>query len=209
MTPLCITAQLRGPVSMSRPIALDSLLAWALVQRLNVAPDEHVEITIPVEMEPGRRFHLCSHSIGDVEEMDMRHINRRPIVEQAQMLAADNVRTINTVNGPSKGRRFPTEVAFMRGDVLRWYCIGDAPEICELLRGITHVGGRRSVGVGAVISWSVDECETWEGFPVARDGVALRPLPSDTPDVSGELEMGRLTFPYHSGEPSLVMRAVG
>lgn len=209
MTPLCITAQLRGPVSMSRPIAMDALLAWAFVQRLDVGPDDPVDITIPVAMSECGRFHMCSHSVGEVEEMDMRHINRRPIVEEAQMLAADNVRTINTINGPSKGRRFPTEVAFMRGDVLRWYCIGDAPGIRELLRGVTHVGGRRSVGVGAVVSWSVDTCVTWESFPVARDGVALRPLPHDTPGAAGELETGRLTFPYHSGETSLVMRAAG
>lgn len=188
MIPLRITAALASPVSLPfGSLGLDSLLMWAVAMKTNLGPvgfRPMVDIDIPVAKSPCGRFYLASFSIASWELRERRHINRPFPVARAQEMAADDFTRIQTNLGAQKHFRIPIDVAHAAGDTIAWYALGDAEPMRELLSVVTHVGRRRGAGHGRVPSWNVEPCEPWgEGFPVARDGKPLRPLPLDWPGL--------------------------
>ena len=206
MIPLRVEARLgRAIVNPSRRIALDALLAAAVAQRDRLPPpvdDLIVPIEIPVQRSACGRYHLASFSEQSVEVREKGYINKRPIVDEAQMFASEKVTRIQISAGPSKGYRIPIEKGHLVGDRLVWWCIGDVDEIRALLATVHHLGKRRAVGYGRVLEWLVEPCEPWgDGFPVVRDGRALRPLPADHEGVTERrLAMGALSYPYWQRE---------
>jgi len=203
MRPLAITARLMGAISMpDRPLAIDALLAYAVVLCDHIVPastpDEVVPIEIPIEREPGGRFHLCSHAIYTVEATETRWQNRRPVIPEAQAMGR-SIKRIQISAGLSKGYRIPYEAIHVEGDELRWWAIGDRAEIEDLLGLIGHLGKKRAAGLGRVAEWLVEPCEPWgEGFPVVLDGQPLRPLPRDWPGLAEDVAVERctITYPY-------------
>src|SRR5512141_2354496 len=180
MEPLRVTARLAGQVSLPGGfLALDALLAAAVAVRDNLppAPPGHYQhIDVPLEWAVGRRFHLASFAAADWEAHDLRHVNRRFPLDLAQDLGNAKLRRVNLSAGPTKSYRIPLEAGHVRGDALVWWCVGDATGVEELLRDVTHVGKKRGVGLGAVLSWEVVSCAPWgEGFPVVRDCKPTRP----------------------------------
>jgi len=156
-----------------------------------------VEVEIPVEREPAGRFHLCSVLLAEWEEVETAYVQKRYPVDHAQMRAAKELRRVNLAAGLTKHFRFPIEVGRVKGDRLTAYCIGEAEPIRELLSYVTHLGKKRSAGRGRIERWAVETCETWDGFPVVRDGAALRHLPTDWPGLVEPIpSLARLTYPY-------------
>lgn len=202
MIPLAVTARLSGGISMpGGGIALDALLAAAVAVRDGLPPASVagvLPIEIPVQREPGGRFHLASWSVSAWEEHELRWLNRRFPLAEAQGLAAPSLRRIHIATGPCKSFRLPLETGHLVDDQLRWWCVGEDAAIRDLLGLVSHLGKRRAVGAGRVRDWTVAPCEPWgDGFPVVRDGRALRPLPADWPGlVSPDVGYGCLTYPY-------------
>lgn len=204
MRPLAITAWLRGGIALPRgPLALDALLAWRVSQDLALTPprsaDECERIDIPVQLEPGGRFHLCSFSESSPEAFEVRYVNRRAPLEQYQLRGNAKVRRVQITAGPDKSYRNPLEVQYVAGDSLRWWCVGDADAIAELLSRVFYLGKKRNIGLGRVARWDVAPCEPWgDGFPVVRDGAPLRPLPLDWPGLGSNPPQAfrTLTYPY-------------
>ncbi len=202
MIPLSIAAQIRGAIAMPHgPIALDALLAYAVVMRDRIpfatSPDEIQPIEIPVQREPCGRFHLASCAVYTEECHENRWINRRFPVQEAQMLGDRSVRRVGVTGGPGKSYRLPLDTMHLVGDTLRWWCIGEIEPIRELLGLIWYLGKKRSTGLGHVISWDVSPCETWPGFPVVLAGRPLRHLPPDWPGlVDPDIAIANITYPY-------------
>lgn len=218
MTPVQITARIEGQIAMpSQPIALDGLLAAMVALKLELirpaTEAEVVPIDIPIEREPGGRFHLCSSSVATAEDTDdKRWVNRRPVVAEAQALGRREgkgaIKRIQINGGPSKGYRTPLETGHLIDDELVWYAEATAPdELAALLKLCTHLGKRRGVGLGRVVEWSVGSCERWSGFPVLWEGKPLRPLPLDWPGLEpggAQVSRRRLTFPYWMGRKEIL-----
>lgn len=202
MIPLQVTATLRGQVALPRgTVALDSLLAAAVAMRDNLPPAfsalDLIPIEIPIAREPGGRFHLASFGECHDEQHEAAWINRRYPVDMAQAMGDAKLRRIQISTGPCKSYRIPLDVMHLQRDEIRWWCVGLADEIRALLASIHYIGKKRSVGYGAVDRWDVVERETWEGFPVVRDGQALRPLPLDWPGLrEPQTAFHPLSFPY-------------
>lgn len=201
--PLRITAVLRGQIALpTGPMSIDGLLAWAVCAREGIPPmmrfEEAADVQIPVVRAPGGRFHLASFSLGIWERFSTQWTNRRFPLHEAECLGAPSVRRVLISGGPCKTYRIPREVGHLIGDRLTWYVLGDRGPIEELLDVPGHLGKRRAVGLGPVLRWYVEPCETWEGFPVVSpDGAALRPLPLDWPGLVNPLAaMKTLSFPY-------------
>jgi CRISPR type IV-associated protein Csf3 len=194
-------AKLVGPISLrDGSLRIDALLAWAVSQRDQLPPAsfEIVPIEIPVAREPGGRFHLCSFAVPRFDQHEARWVNRKFPLAEAQAMGDAKLRRISISAGPQKSYRLPSEVAWAENDELEWFAIGDRAAIVELLALVTHLGHKRSVGRGKVDRWSVDACESWgDGFPVVRDGKALRALPADWPGlIDPELQYATLTYPF-------------
>lgn len=200
MSTLEIVAHVPGPIALPHgPIALDSLLASQVAIRSGLPPAsssaECVPIEIPVEREPGGSFHLCSFSVGELREFELRHVNRRAPVEQYTEFGVRGRVALTT--GADKSYRVPLEVGHLRDSRLTWWAIGDADEIRDLLSSVLYLGKKRSVGLGRVTRWGVTECEPWDGFPVVRDGRPLRTLPPAWPGLEDpDLRYAVMTYPY-------------
>lgn len=205
---LLIVAEVMAPVFVpAGAIHLDALLASAVARRDGLPPPldptTMVRVEIPIERSPCGRVHMCSSSIFGVECRETQYTNRRPPIAEYQTMGNERMRRVDIATGPNKGYRIPRPVCHLMADEVRWYAQGDADAIRALLETVTHIGKRRSVGLGRVRSWSVTECAGWDGAPVVRDGKPLRPLPSDWPGlVEPRLTFGNLSYPYwdHSTE---------
>lgn len=198
--PLRITATMRRPVTFTTlPVTLDGLLAAAVARLRDLDPSMGiVPIEIPVQLEPGGRFHLasCAQVPGPPVFSMLEYTHRRAPIEWYAELGGDKLRRVETGSGPDKAYRMPHHSEFHR--TLTWWCIGEQDSISELLRGILHIGKDRSRGMGRRRDWAVEPCEAWDGFPVVRNGEPLRPLPVDWPGlVDPHLAYHTLTYPYH------------
>lgn len=203
MEALRIVARLAGPVSLAGgSIGLDALLAAAVAVRDELPPappGEWTEIEVPLEREPAGRFHLTSFAELRWEGRELRRINQRFPLAEAQDMGGAKVKRVDFGAGPTRSYRIPLETGHVERDELVWWCSGDAEAIRALLAVVGYVGKKRSVGYGRVVEWAVEPCEAWPGFPVVRDGRALRPLPPDWPGlVEPRLRQARLTYPYWS-----------
>jgi len=211
MTPLAVDARLMGPWCGQCPIHLDALLAAACAARDNIPPAAHagemVDIEIPIERSACGRYHLASVGFSAVEERELKYINRRFPIAEAQFMGDAKLKRINLAAGPQKHYRVPVETRHAASDLITWWCVGDRSEIERLLALVTHVGRRRAVGLGRVREWSVTACEAWPGFPVlSAEGAAMRNLPLDVEGLGEHrLRRERVTYPYwlHEGREAI------
>ena len=193
-SPLRIVATMRSAITS--PPMLDGLLASVVAQKAGLVPGfgpMHL-VEIPVAREPGGRFHLATSPMFDVEAHELRYVNQKFPIAEAQMFGDAKLRRVHVSQGATKSYRIPTEAMHVEGDKVAWYCVGDEEPIRELLRCVTHLGKKRGVGRGAVASWLVtptDECV------MVMEGRPTRPLPLDWPGVTrGRKRMHTLTYPY-------------
>lgn len=189
MRPLCIRCHLQG--SVVRPPMIDSLLMAMVALRDGYPPVDcnpgrrPSHIDIPIAVEPRGRFHLCSGPRFDPVASEIHYKNRRFPVEVAAKLG--NEKTVNRINvsaGCERSYRIPHSVTFVADSVITWWAEGDRSAIYDLLRLCKYIGKFRDVGKGKVRQWEVEECCSWEGFPVLFEGRPLRPLPLDWPGLT-------------------------
>jgi CRISPR type IV-associated protein Csf3 len=197
---LAVRCSLASPiVSPERSVALDGLLAAAVVrvtgQPLASSAHECVLVEIPVQRSQCGRFHLASNAQFNIEKRSHGFTNKRFPIREATTMS--KMSRVQESTGPTKGFRIPRE--HLHVDRLEWYYIGDVGIVSELLTHITSLGKKRGVGMGEVVvaSWRVEPIEPWDGFPVLRDGVPLRPLPIDWPRLgTHEQDFATLSYPY-------------
>jgi len=212
--PLRVTATLRSAVVLPEgTVLLDALLAAAVAVReglppISVVEGEPYQIEIPVQREPGGRFHLASAAEGRVAQSQLLYTNKRFPEAQVRALASEDVRRVDTQLGRAKSLRIPTEALSLEDGRLTWWCLGDRAQITELLSWVDYVGKLRTSGHGAVARWEAEPCVPWEGFPVVREGRALRPLPLDWPGlITPEPVYSPLTYPYWQHERAVTVAA--
>lgn len=204
--PLRVTAIVPGKIAMPEGyILLDAILAAAVAARDGLPPmeEERVEIEIPLAREPGGRFHLASASRGE-RSLSRREFTTKRFPEEALYRHGVEAR-VDTALASTKNLRIPREAFYLKDAALMWWCCGDLAQIEELLGWVHYLGKLRGSGYGIVTRWHVEElglpssAGCWSGFPLVRDGKALRPLPLDWVDVTTE-EPPRcyspLTYPY-------------
>lgn len=204
MTPIRVTAKLRGP--MMRPqngIHLDSLLMARVAVMERRPPIEWQdtraeEPEIPIAKSACGRVFLASNSIFTVEAHEKSFTNKRFPMGEAQSMGAPTFKRVLVGGGLSKGFRIPRELVHVEGDQVVWFAVGEPERVEEILSTVASIGPRRGVGLGYVDAWTVEEVEPWEGFPVLRDGRPLRTLPLDWPGL-GEHRVthGVLAPPYY------------
>lgn len=195
MTPLFVTARLRGSIALPNgPIMLDALLGAAMCIRDGRPPamsaDALVPLDIPIAKSPCGRVYLCSASEGIVEANEARFVNRRFPASEAQALGEPSFKRILLTGGPCKSYRLPLVLQHYEQDRLQWWAVGDEEQVRSLLELISYLGKRRAVGYGAVAEWRVETCSPWDpGFPVVRNGEPTRPLPETWPGLAQDVEL--------------------
>ena len=193
MIPLRITT--RAPVGFvaGHPVHLDALLMSVVARRARPAHHapqasaELVPLDVPLARSECGRYYLASAMMYESDGSETIHVSRRFPVRTAFRLGPE-IKRIDEKSGPHRAFRFPIERRHARGGLLAWYCLGEREAIVDLLSEVTHIGRKRHRGEGMLTlrgeRWTVEPCEPWgEGFPVMREGEALRNLPLDTPGL--------------------------
>lgn len=218
MTPIVVRAHLRSSVCLPMDsVALDALLASSVCVRDGYPPAtseaEILPVEIPLARSPCGRFHLSSVGHLTVQQHELRYVNRRSVVEHVKELGP-RTGTLNLSSGADKPSRIPMPV--MHADLVVWWAVAtDVDEVRQLLGLVSHIGKKRSVGMGYVTRWDVDPTESWgEGFPILlHDGTPTRPIPEGWPGVRETAARGWrcVTYPYwrrSSEEPCHLPEAI-
>ena len=178
-----VVAEMAGPVVADKDIHLDGLLVWSAAQDLDMERPSRGQalstippVPIPVRAvsHGGHDIYLCSAwSLSDDAEPWRHSWTRRRDAHDVECLA----RPFNAGYGPGR------DLLRTAASVLARYCTwqvesDDQDEMRRLLGRITHLGGLRAHGLGAVLGWSIRESE---GPPewglVDQYGCAARALP--------------------------------
>jgi hypothetical protein len=199
MVPIAVRATVASAVALpGYAIALDSLLMAAVATRDDLPPlgfREKVEFAIPLAKERG--IYLASLGLFEHEAYERRFLTKRFPLAEAQAFGDAKLKRVNMSAGLCKNYRIPMETIHLHNDAMTWFAIGDLDVVRDLLSWVHYLGKKRSVGLGRVQQWVVEECEQWDGFPVLRDGRPLRPLPLDWPGLKEyRVERRVLSPPY-------------
>ncbi|MEN6535531.1 MAG: hypothetical protein ABFD89_17840 [Bryobacteraceae bacterium] len=199
---------------------LDGILAAVYARRERLLPpsdpSECAAIDIPIQKSACGRVYLCSSGVCHALERQNPppHKHRRaPCVEYAR-LGSSKITSVLQTGGADKSYRVPYEYTLLQDNCVEWWCLGDQAMIESLLREVSSLGKFRGAGKGRVREWVVEQCEPWgDGFPVLRDGQAMRPLPLDYPGLAPKQSVAYRTLcpPYHLRmleEPCVVPRSI-
>jgi hypothetical protein len=97
----------------------------------------------------------CSDPIYPVPARDgVEHVAKRIAVEDASLLRPDRRLVISTANSWTKSYRLPLRVRTV--DRVCWFAVGNA-ETLKLLRGVSALGKKKSVGYGRVRGWTAED----------------------------------------------------
>lgn len=99
-------------------------------------------------------WYQCSRPMFDCKHIHVKHEHRRFNAQEAERYVS-KIGKVETTKGAYKNARLPIK-HFMTHQVV-WYVNGDKERITELLERVTHIGGRRASGRGAVSHWTVAE----------------------------------------------------
>jgi CRISPR type IV-associated protein Csf3 len=195
MTPLRVTARIYGGIIFPPwgSVELDGLLGFVRARLYELSADDLLDL--PLQRSECGRVWLASSSVCTSIKTYTHHVIKRPVNDEKRRFNPG--RRLDDKGGQHKAWMVPVEVRLLLENEIRWYCLGDDEEIRALLQYVTHLGRKRAHGFGQVVSWSVDSCDPWEGFPVVRHGKPLRPLPPDWPGLdSPRLARRTMTPPY-------------
>lgn len=192
MSPLHVRALVPQQIVLrgNGTLALDALLMAAVCKRDRIPPITVARAEgyapapeIPIaRSEHDPRIHLATHARPKLVEHELRFKNRRFPVREALRLSA--MSRVDQSAGPQKSYRIPYSAGFVDCGAIDWWCVGDADGVRDLLSWITGLGSHVAVGYGRVDEWTIESCESWDGFPLVRDGVPQRALPLDWPGVT-------------------------
>lgn len=194
---LRITAHLRTPVVSDAWLPLDGILFYQAT-RAEMGPRMVTISGSPVSPQPkGERmlggrlpikivhnkdwFYRCSWAVWGPTVEGTDYWNKRFDQSLADYIDFRGKRgRIDISSSTYRAYHFPV---FYRSTLwIRWYCVGVAEEIRQLLRSATHLGKKTSQGWGRVAAWEIDQIEEdwsiWKGNELMR-GVPIYNLPKD------------------------------
>jgi CRISPR type IV-associated protein Csf3 len=188
--PLRVTCRTVTPVAGNDPVALDGVLAWAIVTEA-MAGKHFPQGLGPIWQPLPLKLHstidgLPLWSSTDFVPFGMvkgsTHIHRR---------TADNPYAMPALReslGDKRKRRYPNSgagpymdfrVPERRNIAERWEatCIGNKGEIERLLTYVQYFGKAQKRGCGFVLEWTVEPVDIFSLYNV--EGAPLRPIPTE------------------------------
>lgn len=187
-TPILITAYLRCGVICDEWLPLDGILLYQAVRRRYGGPplasvpgrgslqvEEHAP-TLPLLLmrDEGVRYWACSFAEWGEPYAEGRDFwNKREDSGRFGELLDRKVKRIETGKGPYKAYHMP--IFYRVAPWVRWWAVGDAADVRQLLAGVGAIGKKRAYGWGAVMRWEVEEVS--EDRSVFVEGVPQRSVP--------------------------------
>ena len=167
MKPLKITAHLRSGFSAAFDwsVAIDGIIAyqsqlkklgWDQFTQNQSTGDLKPVDDLPIAKEAWRDdwWYQVSRPFFNCRLVYTKHLHRRFNAQEAEQHVT-KINKIETTKGPYKNARLAKKLYVT--DKVIWYVNGDKEQIESLLSQVTHIGGNRGSGHGAVKYWTVED----------------------------------------------------
>lgn len=185
---LRVTAWMQSPIAGDVPM-LDAVLEFEMAQRQGLATQlrrdqpapqlDGVHIPIAKRMIGGWNVPCCSGPIYRARGERVERFAKRLAVEHADALADSQRLVVATGNSTLKSYRLPLRIVNCERVV--YICRGHRRPVLQLLKSVSSIGHKRSIGYGRVEKWSaeyVDErSPAWWYVATKVGAVLMRPLP--------------------------------
>lgn len=183
-TPLVVTARLDGPTVglTGAPVMLDGPLSWAAATAAAQAegrPLGHLSASQPADdydlplerwQEHGVWGWCTSRAVVDVLHYGATKIRRKPATGAMSRYTRDARHHIGLGHHKARDTILPVEQV----TTATWHVLAtDRDHLERLLTLVTHLGGRRGIGMGQVTSWTVEpgaDREAWRDRPLPTPG---------------------------------------
>lgn len=206
---LKVTAWLAAPIAGEVPM-LDAILQWQVahregkgmhIRRDQPAPSfEDVHIPVLLKRIGGVAVPCCSSPVFVARSDAHEHFTKQLAVEHSHLLKEKARLMVATGNQVYKSYRLPLRLRLC--DRVVWFAVAGRRDVLKLVRSITAIGKRRSVGYGQVNRWEAEAVDyDWSWFaPSERGPVLMRPLPQctelPTDLVGSRVDFGAVQPPY-------------
>ena len=204
MQPLQVDCYLVKPAVLYDLPALDGLLARAVVQNAThgkglIESAEPYAIPLPIE-----RLWTCPNTKAplwnatqffemDPQGTEATHWHKRGYKPQFLKPGRNGKpHNANFQNGAHKEYRMPMQIYRCRQ--YRAFCVGNLPDIAELLKSITAIGKKTSQGYGTVKNWELQQID---GFDYTHENRFIKTFPCAYPNKP-ELKPGIVFSMYET-----------
>lgn len=206
--PLLVTARLISPLCQDAP-NLDSLLEEAMLVKmpsiiasrngyrhetaLNPQRGDVIQagrIPIPLGRRQLGKWNVpqCSSPIlSEVQAETVGYVNRKFPTEYGFMLATKQQTKVSVADGEFRSYHLPRRERLVTH--VRWFAVGNANRMRQLLKAVVAIGKETNIGYGRVGEWTVERIDDdFSWFADSPDGkVLMRPLPviKGLPEITG------------------------
>lgn len=147
-----------------------------------------------------RWWWAASAAIVDGDERESHHWHRRMPHQRAEEVTASRL-PANIYDAHGRYRLYRVPISINVASEVRWYALGDAERIEEMVRDIPALGHKRSQGEGAVLRWSVTDHDASRGLaPILwhpETGLINRPVAIQSASALGlDVGVDRVTHVY-------------
>lgn len=178
MTPLKITAHLKCGFTSAFDwsVSIDAIIASQHYQQKfgfeqyvqeqsSGQTCTHTDLPIAKEYFGDDWWYQCSRPLFKEIAIHNKHIHRRFNIQEAER-HVNKVGKVETTKGAYKNARLlvPNRIT----QSVTWFVNGDKSAIEQLLNSVTHIGGRRGSGHGAVSRWEVVEHDSLDDCRLKR-----------------------------------------
>lgn len=192
MQPLRITAKLAEfrLTAIDKSLPIDGPLAWAWVREKDVDRvynsiyggkdwfDVDLSDVLKTVEVAGESFYACSWAVFRPVKEYITYRYRRFDTHYAERYADTGKRRggkIIVAGGTFKTWRIPLVTIIT--DEIKWYCVGNAERIEQLLNNVYYLGSAKAAGNGRISEWIVEPWpEDWSIY--GPDDCLMRALPS-------------------------------
>ena len=183
-TPLCVSLSIRPPLFLANPyIYFDGIISYLCMRE--ALGEEYW--TLPThETVDTSILNLPLEKTGDVYHASVGIMNK-PVLKRNTIYKRFTDKETYHLNKKLQQGKIRTNAGHFKDfminlplivtDNVKFYCCGDKKDITRLLRNLTRIGKKTSIGGGHIKETRITETEADYSF--YKDGTCLKPLPNN------------------------------
>ncbi|MFW9872933.1 MAG: hypothetical protein ACFFG0_07515 [Candidatus Thorarchaeota archaeon] len=210
-SPFKVVFEMNSPISLSHPwIHLDGIIAHLLLRNIlgnlfyilptNLPLDFFSILKLPIKQTKIDKHILYHSSISffNIEKIYVKHIFKKFHERDLQIFKNKRIKRIYISSG--KFKNYKIQIPYIPSTKVIFYGNGNISEIEYLLRGLSGLGKKISIGYGFIKDFKIREIESDISI-INKDNISMKPIPIEflkgNKDKVEKMFLG-YKFPYWS-----------